>query len=118
VHSVSVVEGTSLEQILGTTSVEVNSLHHQAVDVLGDDLVVVARAHDGMVEGIAAVRADERVVGVQWHPELLLETPGGAELFDWLIEEAAQPAHGEVTTLATAPWTTDADTARAASAVA
>ncbi len=115
---VSVVEGTLLEQILGTAAVEVNSLHHQAVDVLGDGLVVVARAHDGMVEGITAASADERLVGVQWHPELLLDTPAGAELFDWLVEEAGRPAHGEVTTLAAEPWTTDDDSARAASAVA
>jgi gamma-glutamyl-gamma-aminobutyrate hydrolase PuuD len=96
----------------------VNSLHHQAVDVLGGGLVVVARAHDGMVEGVAAACVDERVLGVQWHPELLLDRPAGAELFEWLVEEAGRPAQGEVTTLAAAPWTTDDDGARAASAVA
>ena len=112
VHSVSVVEGTLLEQILATASVEVNSLHHQAVDVLGTGLVVAARAHDDMVEGITTTSPDERVVGVQWHPELLLGTPAGAELFDWMVEEAGRPAH------ATETWTADDDATRAASAVA
>jgi gamma-glutamyl-gamma-aminobutyrate hydrolase PuuD len=42
--------------------------HHQAVDRLGDGLVVTGRAGDGTVE---AVERDGPgfVLGVQWHPE-------------------------------------------------
>lgn len=47
----------------------VNSIHHQAVDQLGADLVVEARsADDGMVEAIRA-RGSTFAMGVQWHPE-------------------------------------------------
>jgi putative glutamine amidotransferase len=115
VHPVTVVAGTLLEEILGATAVEVNSLHHQAVDALGDGLVIAARAHDLTVEGISAASPTERVVGVQWHPELLLRTPAGAELFDWLVEEAGRPAIGELTTIETS---TRADEPRLTTAVA
>ncbi len=46
---------------------DVRCTHHQAVDRLGDGLVVAARASDGVVE--AVVHADAPVTGVQWHPE-------------------------------------------------
>jgi len=47
----------------------VTSIHHQAVDRLGGDLVVEARStHDGIVEAIRA-RGSSFVAGVQWHPE-------------------------------------------------
>jgi putative glutamine amidotransferase len=118
VHSVSVVSGTLLEQILGTSTVEVNSLHHQAVDELGDGLAIAARAHDDTVEALTTDDlTNDRMVGVQWHPELLLRTPAGAELFDWLVAEAAAPTPGEVTTLAAESWTDD-DEPRLTTAVA
>lgn len=47
----------------------VNSIHHQAVDKLGADLVVEARSEeDGIVEAIRAT-GSLYVAGVQWHPE-------------------------------------------------
>lgn len=45
----------------------VHSAHHQAVDQLGEDLVVVARADDGTIEALEHVSAP--VAAVQWHPE-------------------------------------------------
>jgi putative glutamine amidotransferase len=43
--------------------------HHQAIDRLGDGLVITGRAvEDGLAEALEA--ADDRwVLGVQWHPE-------------------------------------------------
>ena len=55
---------------MGPTHATVSSHHHQAVDRLGDGLRVVARAPDGVVEGIELADPDGPwVVGVQWHPE-------------------------------------------------
>ena len=47
---------------------QVNSIHHQGVEQLGEQLVVEARAPDGVIE---AVRSTQHpfLVGVQWHPE-------------------------------------------------
>jgi putative glutamine amidotransferase len=47
----------------------VNSIHHQAIDRLGEGLCVEARScEDGVVEAIRSRHADF-IVGVQWHPE-------------------------------------------------
>jgi putative glutamine amidotransferase len=45
------VPGTRLHELLGD-EVVVDSFHHQAVDELGDGLVVSARAPDGVIEAI------------------------------------------------------------------
>lgn len=66
IHSVDVQPHTKLHSIVGTTSIEVSSYHHQAVDRLGRDLVVTAHA-DGVIEAVEHRRAD--IVAVQWHPE-------------------------------------------------
>ncbi len=41
--------------------------HHQAIDRLGEQLLVAARASDGIIE--AVVHESAPVTGVQWHPE-------------------------------------------------
>ena len=50
-------------------SVVVNSSHHQAAEVVGDGLRVVARAEDGTIEALEGTEPDHFVVAVQWHPE-------------------------------------------------
>lgn len=53
----------------------VTSIHHQAVDRLGADLIVEARStEDGLVEAIRA-RGSGFVAGVQWHPEFHAVNP-------------------------------------------
>ena len=57
----------------------VNSVHHQGVDKLGDDLDVFATcAEDELIEAFGSTQfAPGRVMGVQWHPEFFYnsETP-------------------------------------------
>jgi putative glutamine amidotransferase len=68
-HDVDVLPGTRLRAVLGRDVVPVNSFHHQAVEDLGDGLVVSARCPaDGMIEGVELPSA-RFVVAVQWHPE-------------------------------------------------
>jgi gamma-glutamyl-gamma-aminobutyrate hydrolase PuuD len=58
--------------------------------VVGAGLGTSGWADDGTVEAIEGLDG-HRVLGVQWHPELLLDDPGHAALFAWLVEEARRP---------------------------
>ena len=58
--------------LLGCTTLEVNSFHHQAVDRLGSGLQAVAWSPDGVVEGLESTD-HPWLVCVQYHPEDLIE---------------------------------------------
>ena len=82
VHGLSIAPDQFLAHVL-PPDVRVNSFHHQAIDRPGSDIVVLATAPDGIIE---AIGLGTRVLGVQWHPEYLLEQPD--PVFSWLVEEA------------------------------
>jgi putative glutamine amidotransferase len=91
-HDVSVTPSSRLGGILGerlgnANRVAVNSRHHQAIDRLGDSLVVSATAPDGTIE---AVEHDTLgfCLGVQWHPENFYRTGEFSSLFEALITAA------------------------------
>ena len=71
VHGVSVDKGSRLADVLGDTSITVNSSHHQAVDRVAPGLRVTARSPDGVIEGVEWTADDWWLLGVQWHPEEL-----------------------------------------------
>ena len=79
---VRLAPGSLLHALLGAEE-RVNTIHHQAVDALGDGLVATAHADDGVVEAVELTGAP--VVGVQWHPEL---HAGADPLFAWLVDAA------------------------------
>jgi putative glutamine amidotransferase len=79
-HAIEIVEGSRLGVILGALALEANSLHHQAVDRVGDGLVITARAPDGTVEGLESADAETWLVAVQWHPEELALEPMADDL--------------------------------------
>jgi putative glutamine amidotransferase len=63
--------GSLLERILKTQRIAVNSMHVQAVDEVGKDLVISAREDNGVVQ---AVEDPDKAffLGVQFHPEALI----------------------------------------------
>ena len=67
-HSVRIMKGTILRDIIGADEINVNSAHHQAVAEVGQTAIVNALAPDGVVEGIEAP-SKRFCIGVQWHPE-------------------------------------------------
>jgi putative glutamine amidotransferase len=68
-HQVDVDPTSELAQAVGGSTIEVNSLHHQAVKSLAPGLRATAQSADGTVEGIES--EDGLVVAVQCHPEEL-----------------------------------------------
>ena len=86
-HSVSIAPGTLLHSIVGASSMKVNTSHHQAVRLPGHGAQVNATAADGVIEGIEHP-GRRFCLGVQWHPEFLID-PGDILIFRALVEAAA-----------------------------
>jgi putative glutamine amidotransferase len=77
-----------LASIMGAGATTVNSMHHQGIKKLAPGLVVNARAPDGLIEGVEG-RDEGYLLGVQWHPEELVESdPAMRRLFESFIESA------------------------------
>lgn len=69
-HEVEMAPGSLLSAVAGGTHATVNTSHHQALEVVGDGLRVVARARqDGVIEAAEGTEPGQWVLGVQWHPE-------------------------------------------------
>ena len=86
-HKVSFGEDSILSRIYGS-EIEVNSLHHQAINKIGKGIKVVGWSSGGEAteDVIEAIEIENsRIVAVQWHPELL---PGADPIFSWLINQA------------------------------
>ena len=94
-HEVTLEPDSRLNQILGITTLEVNSLHHQAVKRVGDGLRVVARCPDGVVEATETTDPDRFLIGVQWHPEKLLPGDERQALLLKAFVEAARKNRAE-----------------------
>lgn len=90
-HAVRVAEGSRLHEAFGAVDQPVNSMHHQGLAELGAGLVASAWAPDGLVEAVESAREDHWLVGVQWHPEMLIDQHAGTRrLFEAFIEAANQ----------------------------
>ena len=89
-HNVDVIEGSLLHRLVGTTTLAVNSAHHQSVDRAGPDVRVSATAPDGVVEAIEHL-GYRFCLGVQWHPEFLI-SPGDGRILEGFVAVAAERA--------------------------
>jgi putative glutamine amidotransferase len=89
-HEISVSPGTLLAGALGTRTIEVSSFHHQAIDVVGDGLEVVARSvPDGLPEAVEL--PGRPVLAVQWElQEEWRVDPRFSAVFDWFVAAATE----------------------------
>lgn len=84
IHPVRIERETQLWRILGTEQLGVNSMHHQAISEVAKGGLITAWAPDGTPEGLE-FPSRTFFVGVQWHPEQILNTP---QLFEAFIDAA------------------------------
>ena len=68
---------TKLHKIAGEGILRVNSFHREAIVKVSDDVVVNAKSSDGLIEGIE-YPSRKFALGVQWHPERLIEETADA----------------------------------------
>ena len=82
-HSISIASGSPLHTWYRREKLRVNSYHHQGIRDLSQRFEPMAYAEDGLVEAFYDPKA-EFVVGLQFHPERMLEEPAG----NWRVWKA------------------------------
>lgn len=88
-HQAHLTEGGLLESIFGKSEMKINSLHHQAIARLGEGLALDAAAPDGVVEAVTL--PGRPVLGVQWHPEMMLQHDDEMlPIFRWFVEACGE----------------------------
>ncbi|MDP8920289.1 MAG: gamma-glutamyl-gamma-aminobutyrate hydrolase family protein [Pseudomonadota bacterium] len=90
--TVSITRDSRLDRILRCNPCQVNALHHQSVDRLGQGLRIAATDESGIVQAIESESAPF-LLGVQWHPELLVWKKPHQRLFGALAEAAREVSH-------------------------
>lgn len=85
-HEVNIKPNTLLYDIIGKNKIMVNSFHHQIVGS-GFGGMVSAVSKEGYIEAIE-LKNKKFVLGVQWHPERLIESNENFSIFDRFIKEA------------------------------
>lgn len=95
-HSIQINPISQLFDIAGRPNdkkIKVNSFHHQVIKELGNELIVSARSPDNVIEAIESATDDHDIIGVQWHPEYLTNSPyNSKKLFSNLVERALKRA--------------------------
>ena len=87
IHRVRLDPGSRLAQLIDETSIDVNSLHHQAVKTVAPQLRVTGTSEDGVIESL---ESDDRrfLIAVQWHPEEIDSLPWVQRLFSGFARAA------------------------------
>lgn len=89
-HLVDLDTNSLLHQLTGQDQVETNSAHHQAVKRVAEDLKVVGRSEDGVVEALEPIDPEIPLLAVQWHPESETNDQVGIRLFEWLVQRSLE----------------------------
>jgi putative glutamine amidotransferase len=97
-HRVRLQPGTRAAAALGTTSVTVNSSHHQAIKDLAPGLLATGWTDDELIEAAETPADGPWLLAVQWHPEEMHADTRAPErgLFEALVREAGMARDGSV----------------------
>ena len=82
-HPISILPGSPLQKWYARKTLRVNSYHHQGIRDLAPRFQPMAYSKDGLIEGYYDPR-ENFLVGLQFHPERMLEEPAG----NWRIWKA------------------------------
>ncbi len=85
-HKVLIKKDSLLFDAVKDVELDVNSVHHQAVNKIGENLKISSFSRDGYVEAIESTK-NTFILGVQWHPEYMYSTCSrNKKIFDKFIE--------------------------------
>jgi putative glutamine amidotransferase len=89
-HKVMIQQNSRLFHIIGQSEIETNSSHHQVIDKLGSGLKASAySSEDNIIEAIEHAEYPF-VLGVQWHPEGIIEREHSKRIFQSFIDASRQ----------------------------
>ncbi|MCD7820409.1 MAG: gamma-glutamyl-gamma-aminobutyrate hydrolase family protein [Lachnospiraceae bacterium] len=89
-HNVNIEQDSPLYEMFHVKHLGVNSCHHQGIKQLGDNLEVMARAEDGLIEAVRHTY-QKYVWAFQWHPEFDFHVnPASKKIFDSFIGACRQ----------------------------
>ena len=87
-HGVSLKEGSFLAEIMGSTSVQVNTHHHQGLEEVAPTLDPIGWSEDGVLE-VVVHKEQTWALGVQWHPEAMAPVHSNElAIFEAFVEAA------------------------------
>ncbi len=75
VHAAVIEPRSRFGAAIGASAIRINSSHHQAVDRVAPSLSVVGTSEDGIIEAVESTGDGWWMLGAQWHPEELVNTP-------------------------------------------
>ena len=87
-HEALVAAGSRFMRIYGGQKILVNSMHHQGIKQLGEGLAATIHAPDGLIEGVEGT-GENFLLGVQWHPEMLIDDDEGTRRLFSVFKTAA-----------------------------
>ena len=88
-HKVEFAEGSKIEKIVGKSCLYTNSYHHQGLKDIAANGTVTGMTADGNVEVVEFSGGHPFTLGVQWHPEMMYDSPYTKKLFDAFIAAAS-----------------------------
>ena len=88
IHECFIKENTLLSNIINKEKIMVNSIHHDYVDFLMNELIVSASSSDNIIEAVELPN-HPFLIGLQWHPEYLIDD-NSIKIFDEFIKSVNQ----------------------------
>lgn len=84
-HPIELDPDSWVSQLLGSDTATVNSLHHQAVDTVGNGLWIAADSPEGFPEAVE-IENYPFSLAIQWHPEYMTRVPAQQRLFQGFVD--------------------------------
>jgi len=88
VHDVELTPRSLFNESDKHKKVWVRSSHHQAIADLAEDLEIVGKAPDGVIEAVVHKDKSRKIMATQWHPELNIRYGGPDYAYNrWLFQK-------------------------------
>jgi putative glutamine amidotransferase len=92
VKKVYLTKNSRLFNVIKKEEIIVNAIHRQAVKKTGESIIIVGKEANGVVQAIES-SLNQFIIGVQWHPEYLINRRNHRHIFKALIKEAKKPGN-------------------------